>query len=122
MSDPFVTLTGKQYAVPLLVPKQQKVVIPFLMKLAKDIRIVDGKPTFDFGKITPEFIGELTEAVFWGAIWPNDKKASLDGFSETAVSYLELITAINVIREQTGIFRSAPEGASAGESKPEGGG
>lgn len=120
MDNPVVTLAGKQYPVPPLVPKQQRVVIPVLMKIAASFRKSEGR--FDLSLVTTEFYDDILGCVYWGAVWPNDKQAPRSVMDEMPTSLNELMAAINVIREQTGLFRPAAEAATPGESQPVNGG
>lgn len=121
MTHPTVKLAGNVYAVPPLVPRQQRFALPTIMKLGNAIRVLppgpNGEPrgAFDVTKLSPEFYDEIVIAVFWGAIWPNMKNATPDIMQDMQVSWAELMAAINVIREQTGLYGPAPEGATSGE-------
>lgn len=112
-ATPSVILAGKTYAVPLLVPKQNREVIPALLKLAPLLRVEGGFIQHHYAEV----VDIVATVIYWGAIWPNDKKALLDSVSEMPVTLKEMMEAVNIIRVQTGLFVKAQEGATPGESE-----
>jgi hypothetical protein len=108
---PVVTIAGKEYAVPPLVTKQLRIVIPAIMRL--------GPLASDASKLTTLLYDDMIQILFWGAIWPNDKKATTDVLLDAHIPFLEMQKAMKVIRDQTGLFMDAPkEGAPSGEASP----
>ena len=107
--NPSITLAGKQYSVPPLVPRQLRIILPAMMRVGKSGSLKD---------ITEENLSDIYAIVFWGAVWPNDKKATLEGFLDSPASMSEINAALPVIRQQTGMFTTAPEGATPGEFNP----
>jgi hypothetical protein len=70
-------------------------------------------------EMTTPLYDDMIQILFWGAIWPNDKKATVDVLFDSHLSFAEMQNAMKVIRDQTGLFVSAPsEGAPSGEAKP----
>lgn len=119
MTNPKVKLAGKEYEIPLLVPRQQRHVLPALLravpamgKFAADAK--DGK-IFD-SPFPTEAYGDLCTVVYWGAIWPQDHNASPDVIEDMPVTFDELTTAVLAIQMQTGLFKKASEDATPGEA------
>lgn len=109
--NPTVTLGGKEYSVPLLVTKQLRIVVPAIMRLGP----LAGDPT----KLTTLLYDDMIQILFWGAIWPNDHKATMDVLTDTHIPFIEIQKAMKVIRDQTGLFVDAPQaGAPSGEASP----
>jgi hypothetical protein len=115
MSDPIITLAGKEYAVPPLVPRQLRHVIPRINELRPLIGTERKINLEDY----PKFLENILPLIYWGAIWPNDKKASEESIEDIPVTNKELFNAITVIIKQTGLFMAAPEGATPGEASAE---
>jgi hypothetical protein len=111
MDNPTVTFSGMIYPVPRLVPRQLRQVIPAVMRLAP----LAGDPT----KITTALYDDILNVLFWGAIWPNNKDANPSCLMDTVIAFDEMMSALKVIRNQTGMFREiAPaEGAQPGEAQ-----
>jgi hypothetical protein len=112
---PTVTLAGRSYDVPPLVPRQLRVVVPALMRLAP----IAADPS----KLTTALYDDMMLILHWGAIWPNDKKieqgAGVAQLMDSPISFSEMTKAMKVIRDQTGLFADAPpEGAQPGEAQP----
>ena len=124
-TDPVVKLAGKDYPVPRLVPKQQRIIIPALMRLGAAIKLLPPLPgsdkprgQFDTDKLTTDFYDQMLLAVYWGAVWPNDRSSNPSIMDNIPVTWPEIMDAMNVLREQTGFYGPAPEGATPGESQP----
>ena len=120
MSDPVVTLAGKQYPVPPLVPRQLRVVLPALLRalpkmMAWSQSATEGK-VFDLPFPTDAY-DDILVIAYQGAIWPNDKKADPGCLFDQVVTFNELAAAIVVIQSQTGMFGRASGGANAGEAQ-----
>jgi hypothetical protein len=108
---PTVTLAGKQYPVPILVARQLRIVVPAIMRLG----VLAKDPT----KLTTAHYDDMISILFWGAIWPNDRKANESFLMDLPLSFQEMQDALTVIRGQTGLFVAAPpEGAPPGEASP----
>lgn len=113
MENPVVTLAGKDYPVPPLVIRQQREVVPALGRIAEFFK---GRESAL--EITKAMYDDFSTVIYWGAVWPNNKVQSVDFVIDLPLSLAEIFSAINVIRQQTGLFKAAPEGASTGESIP----
>lgn len=112
---PTVMLAGKPYDVPLLVPKQNREVIPALLKLAPLFRAEGGYIKDHYAEVTDL----MMLVIYWAVIWPIKKGDGEDGIravSEMPITHAETLASLNVIRMQTGLFTKAPEGAEPGEA------
>jgi hypothetical protein len=108
-----VTLDEKEYQVPPLVPRQLRVVVPALMRLAP----LAG----DSSKLTTQLYDDMLLILYWGAVWPSDKKtdqgSGIQKLLDLPISFSEMTAAMKVIRDQTGLFQDAStEGAQPGEA------
>lgn len=101
MSDPVVTLAGKDYPVPYLVPFQQRSILPALMRL--------NLMSDDMTKITTPLYDDIMLILYWGAIWPNDNQADQGFLLRKSVKWEEILAALTVIRKQTGLFSDVPK-------------
>ena len=113
---PTLNWNGKQYPVPLLAPKQQRHVIPALMRSRNAILKLaqrTGEP------LTEAEYDDLLSCVYWGL-----KRAHPDlvfaSFEDVPVELVELGPMIEVIAKQTGMFKKASEvgnSAAVGEAQ-----
>jgi hypothetical protein len=89
MRDPVITIAGREWTVPMLAPRQNRVVVPALMKL---------------GAHPVRKYKDLLDAVFAALTRAHPK---LDGaeFEEWPVATWELIDAVPVIARQTGLLK-----------------
>ena len=116
---PVVTLADKSYSVPPLVPRQLRVVMPAIVRIDSILpksRGGEGAP------LTTAIYDDMISVIFWGAVWPNDKKAdagtTISVLMDSAISVEQMYHAMSVIRTQTGLFKAAPkEGAPPGEAQ-----
>lgn len=114
MPESKVTLAGKEYPVPELVPLQQRELLPALKRALDFLRENGGKPLSSMNR---EFIDDGLTIVFWGAIWPNDDKIKFDEFLRMKISSVEIMRAVPVIQMATGLFEPKPsEGGTPGEA------
>ena len=115
MTTPVVTLAGKEYPVPELVPLQQRELLPALKRALDFIRENGGKPLSSMNR---EFIEDGQTIVYWGAIWPNDETIDMKKFLRMKITSIEIMKAVPVIQMATGLFEKAPaEGAAQGEAE-----
>lgn len=120
---PTITLAGKVYSVPKLVPRQQRIVLPALLRatpIMLDIgrHLGEGKIADLQSKMTTETFEDLLRVTYWGVIWPNDKKFNYEAIYDMAIDINDLLAAAVLVQKQTGLYRAAPEGATPGESNP----
>jgi hypothetical protein len=97
-SVPRVTLAGKQWPLPKLSIKQNAIVLPILMarfeRVNETIRTQDG-------------ISELATALFT-ALQRGHKSLTRDEFDEMAIDVPELMAAVPVVAQQTGMYSKGP--------------
>ena len=105
MSDPVITLAGKAYPVPMLAPKQNRIVVPTAARLQ------GVKPT----TITTEQYDDFVEIAFLAAQrgTPDLNKVQ---FMDMPITTEELFLAFPVILQQTGIYKKAVAGEPSGEA------
>lgn len=123
MENPIVTLAGKEYEVPFLVPRQNRIVLPLIFEYGQPIKDFIAELESGKAKSFPsDQYAALLTIVYWGVIWPNDKTSKPDSIDEMAVSYSELLKAFGAVQWQTGLFIKPDESkvASSGEAKAEG--
>jgi hypothetical protein len=107
--NPVVKLAGKTYSVPQLVPRQLRVVLPALAR----IRALAPKDKGGEGAVlTTALYDDMILVLYWGAVWPNDKKADVGCLLDVPVTQPEMWSAITVISNQTGTLVPAPEGGA----------
>ncbi|MEI7669244.1 MAG: hypothetical protein WCJ33_04095 [Pseudomonadota bacterium] len=97
-----ITLGNKEWFVPVLVAKQNKIIDPIIIKLL---------PTFanlkngnNFLQISEQEYNDLLE-ISYIAIIREHKEMTREKFLEMPITLPELINAFSVIAQQTGIFR-----------------
>ena len=120
MADPVVTIGGKTYNVPPLVFRQVRIVHPVLLKMMSLFRAdANGKFVIDYEKLSTQMYDEFARAIFWGILWPNDRKLSegegLAQIMDMNLQITDMFAALSVIRDQSGMFVKAQEGATPGE-------
>ena len=102
MSDPTITLAGKAYPIPMLAPRQNRIVVPTAARLQG----VNPK------SISTEQYDDFIEIAFLAAQRGNPTLNKVE-FMEMPITTEELFTAFPVILQQTGIFRKADASGEA---------
>jgi hypothetical protein len=113
---PKVTLAGKEWPVPLLVPRQQRIVIPKLMSLMKTLAVGGA---IDAASISTEQYDDLIDVIYHGIV-RGSPTVTKEAFIDEPITLLELIKAIDVIAAQTGMMAKKeplPGEALAGNSQ-----
>lgn len=111
---PTIHWNGKEYPVPLLTPKQQRWIIPALMRSRNAImKLAQGNGP----ALTDAEYDDLVSVVYWSL-----KRAHPDlvfaSFEDTPLSLLDLGPMIEVAAQQTGMFKKeAGNGAAVGEAQ-----
>ena len=115
MSDlPIVTLAGKEYRVPLLVPRQQRIVLPAIMRSGESIGVfIKALETSSAKEFPLDAYDDLLSVAFWGAMWPNDKTMTRDFILEIPVTFAELVKAFMVVQVQTGLYAKVEQSGEA---------
>ena len=113
---PKIKLAGKEWPVPLLAAKQNKIIDPLIMKLI---------PIFaawkeDKGRALSQVAEEQYESlqiICYTALKRANPQLTRDEFDDLPISLHEMIEAFPVIAEQTGLFvkQSSESAASQGE-------
>lgn len=96
---PRVTLGGTSYEVPLLVPAQQRHVIPASTKLRR----------FSPNEINQDQYDAIVTIVYHG-VRPLREVMTFDQFLMTEVTLSELLLAFPVVMTQTGMMAKTPTG------------
>lgn len=115
-----IPFDGKDYPVPLLAPKQNRVVVPIIMRLMPRFNKLfsDGKVSLDrLSEVLDEkTYDELLEMYFLAL--NRAHQISRAEFESTSVPTIDLISGFNIILKATGLFKEAPAGfALMGEAK-----
>jgi len=104
MADPVISLGGKDFPVPMLAPKQNRIVVPAISRL-QGVKA---------NAITTEQYDDFLEIAFLAAQRGTPALNKVD-FMDMPVTTAELFAAFPVIIQQTGIFkRTDPEGEAQG--------
>jgi hypothetical protein len=102
---PKISLGGKEYPIPKLAPRQQRIVIPKGLALMKAFAESAGKP--EAGEISAEQFDDLFDIVFT-ACTRADPSLKRDDFLDRPASFFELMSALNTIMLQTGMADMPP--------------
>jgi hypothetical protein len=100
MSDlPTVSLAGQPYPVKLLVLRQVRIVQPRMQKLSK----------MDVRAVTEENFDDLIEIIYQ-AVCPSLEDKSRDAFMNMPITLPEMLAALPVIAQQSGMVRADTSG------------
>jgi hypothetical protein len=91
MGDPTITIAGRAWPVPLLAPRQNRVVLPGLMRLGKE-------PAEQYETLLDIVFAALTRA---------HPSITREEFEDWPIATWELVESIPVIAKQTGLLRSS---------------
>jgi len=105
---PKITLGGKEYPIPLLVPRQQRVVIPRLLQLFKD---VSAGGQISMTNLDTAKFNDIYEIVHT-AITRAQPEMKFEEFLDLDAAPSELIASLNTIARQTGLIKQAAPGVS----------
>jgi len=97
MSDPVITVAARAWCVPLLAPRQNRIVVPGLLKLGR-------QPAKDYDALHDVVFAALTRA------YPTLDR---DEFDDWPIPVYEPLDALPVIATQTGMLRQARGAALA---------
>lgn len=112
---PKMKLGGHEYPVPMLVPRQNRIIGPKLFKLIGAISI--GSGVINIGSMTTEIYDDLIDVVFVAATRANPGLKK-DDLLDSPISLPELFEALGIVAEQSGLMRKAAAGAPApGEAR-----
>lgn len=91
MNDPTITIAGREWRVPHLAPRQNRIVVPALLALQT---------------CTEQWYDRLLDIVF-AALTRAEPAIVRDDFDDWSIATHELIDALPVIAKQTGLMRDA---------------
>jgi hypothetical protein len=109
MTDPVISLGGKEFPVPLLAPRQQRIVIPAIMRLR----------TMNAAAITQEQYDDLCE-ISLSAAQRGTPSLKRDEFLDMPIQVNELLSALPVIAKQTGLLKESPNTGEPPKNSPTG--
>ena len=124
----YISLAGKLWPIPLLGPRQNRIVIPKLMELFKKIfsQLPDG---YQIGQpITPEVVAGITVStaqyddmieVVWLALTKAHPKLGKDEFLDWPIPTAELTGSLFIILKQTGHIKVGKSDDPSGEARAE---
>lgn len=117
---PAIFLAGKAWSVPTLAPRQNRIIVPLLLRLIP--RIVEARAAGVAAQQTGlawlgHFVDEQTydqlATISHTALTRAEPEITRAAFDDMAITTLELIDAIFVIARQAGLLRPAPVPPSA---------
>jgi hypothetical protein len=113
---PKVTLAGKEYPIPLLAPRQNRIVIPKLIELMKAFTEGGALSALNITmKLTTQQYDDLSE-IIWVALTRGTPSLAKDDFLDMSIDLMELIAAMDIVAQQCGVMKRAGE-AKPGEAK-----
>lgn len=111
---PTITLAGKAWPVPMLAPKQNKHVVPTILKVVPHVLAAgDGKGKFDldrFAKAMDTTTYDALILVTWMALTRAHPSMTREEFEEMPIGTMELVLAVLIIAQQTGVIRPGKAG------------
>lgn len=113
---PKIRLGGRQWAVPLLAARQNKLIDPLILRLLPLFSTWRQDPEAALAQIGQEQYDALLDIAYYALLraYPT---LSRDEFLECPVTLAELIAAFSTIAQQTGLFKPSAEDAAPGEAK-----
>jgi hypothetical protein len=111
---PRVTLAGKQWPIPMMAPKQNAIVVPTILKIVPNVLSAnDGKGKFDLAR----FAAVMTEEAYrglitivWMALTRGHSALTRAEFEEMPIGTMELVLAVLIIAQQTGVIKPGKPG------------
>lgn len=92
MNEPVIVIAGKEWPVPFLAPRQNRIVVPALMAL-------DASPAQQYDLLLDIVFVVLTRA---------SPELARDDFDDWPIATHELVDALPVITQRTGLMRAGP--------------
>lgn len=109
---PKITLAGKDYPIPLLVPRQNRIVIPKLLSLMKALTAGDAVKIVDPTNLSTAEYDDLIDIV-WIAVTRATPTLTKEQFLDMPIGLMELISAMDTVALQSGAMKRS------GEAKPD---
>ena len=113
IEDPIVVLAGKEWPVPRLAPRQNRVVVPALLKLIPRILLARAESVAAqesnlayLSRFIDEPTYEQLAAVAFTALTRAHPELTRSEFDEMPIDTLELIASVSVIARQAGLLRA----------------
>ena len=100
---PKITLGKHTYAIPMLAPRQNRLVVPKLLAMMKQMTGDDGKTPNALALDTASY-DELLDLT-WVAITRAQPTLTKEEFLDRPVTLMELIVAMDVISQQCGVLK-----------------
>ena len=116
MLDPAITLGGKEWPIPQLAVKQNRIIDPLLIRI---IPSVGGDRSGLLGRLAPHYDALLE--ICYTALTRGNPELTRQQFDDLPVTLVEMMNAFNIIAQQTGIFvKEPPSGEAQGVTPPTG--
>ena len=116
IDTPSVTLGGKQWPVPKLAVKQNKIIDPLILGFLPVFAEWTSDRASALSKIDGPKYNDLLNIAYVAIRKASDIKR--DDFEELPITLPELIAAFGIIAQQTGIFQRAEPGEAPGVGNP----
>lgn len=122
---PTITLAGQEWPVPVLGPRQNRIVGPNLLSLlpkfagfsAKDLKGDAAKIGALLARLDTPAYDLLSDAVFF-ALTKAHPLLTRSMFDDMPIETLELIYALSTLAKQSGLFKDAPQAPTAAPLVP----
>jgi hypothetical protein len=112
---PKITLGKHTYAIPMLAPRQNRLVVPKLLAMMKQMTGDDGKTPSALALDTASY-DELLDLT-WVAITRAQPTLTKEEFLDRPVTLMELIVAMDVISQQCGVLKRQVGAPPVGEAQ-----
>lgn len=110
---PTVTLAGLEWPIPQLAPKQNRIIVPLVMKLAPRImNAVNDAKNIDLARFAEAFDEKMYDdlvRINFTALSRAHKGLTMEEFIEMPIETLELVQSFFVIAKQTGLIKARTE-------------
>jgi len=115
---PKITLGGKEWAVPMLAARQNKIIDPLILGLLPMFGDWQTNRFLALSKITPKDYEALQE-IAYQAIRRASPEVTRDQFLDLPITLPELVAAFPVVAQQTGVFKRGEPGEAQAETAPQ---
>lgn len=109
-----VQLAGKNWPIPQLAPRQNRVVVPALMKVLPDLMAIKNG---DISQFDTELYSLLLDISFH-ALTRAHKELTRNEFEDMPITTEELILASEVVADATGVIKKKPVVSSTQSMQP----
>ncbi|MEI6730855.1 MAG: hypothetical protein WCL30_06300 [Pseudomonadota bacterium] len=106
--NPIIKIAGKDYSIPLMAVKQNRIIEYRVFKNLKLINGLNSQNSDAFDNLTQETIDDLYEIVFVG-LTRADVNMTRATFDNLNTGITEIFKAIPVIMQQSGLFAKASQ-------------